>query len=560
MDVATNSERSCLFYSNQAGSVGYLLISGLAEPVVRAYSLIADLVEKHECTQSRSSEAADRGSSESLDSRRGFKALVEKWHDRHTLDLLVLPVAVKEVLLDLVRESGLGRKPGDGFSDGKWDSGTSRWDKVTTAASSGDPEINKNLQAESTEERLLPQEPEPGDRDQQERQPAVDPPGTEEPRRDDEQELKFLHLLKFFTAMGYTEDVVKRVLARTGPKEASQILDLVQQEQDRNDQEEQAGQGGPEAEDPGQRERNRPCESEHSDEAAGGPKWEFTNGEIGEGANGSGRDPQRGQEEDQEEDFVGGVWKKAAVSCGYAEQKVARVYHMRPHCSTQHLLLELQKDEKQDGPDPPWDGPREVDEALLETTGASVRAAEGGSREAEASLASGGGGGGAGEPAWRAGPSKQTGQASVLDQSHKDHQFAVNHHSLKKKQPPPHQNPLAEVKGPPTSTYSSSSSSSSDPTHAGSAHYQPSGANRPPQPSSSVKQALQHSVPPGREASTARAKERWGGAAGSSSVGVTTEQRFLEGLQTPFDLQLMDEPGDPRLRTIIIDGSNVAMR
>lgn len=533
--------------------MGYLLISGLAEPVVRAYSLITDLVEKHECTQSRSSEAAERGSSESLDSRRAFKALVEKWDDRHTLDLLVLPGAVKEVLLDLVKESGLGRKPGDRFSDGKWDSGTSRWDKGTTAASSGDPEIKKNLQAESTEERLLPQEP--GDQDQEEQQPTVDPPGTEEPRQDDEQELQFLLLLKFFTAMGYTEDVVKRVLARTGPKEASQILDLVQQEQDRNDQEEQAGQGGPEAKALGQRERNRPCESEHSDEAAGGPKWKFTNGEIGEGANGSRRDPQGRQEEDHEEDFVWGVLKKAAVSCGYPEQKVAQVYNMLPHRSTHHLLLELQKDEKQDEPDSPWDGPREVDEVLLETTGASVRAAEGGTGEAEASLASGGGGG-AGEPAWRAGPSKQTGQAGVLDRSHKDDQFAVNHHSSKKKQPPPHQSPLAEVKGPPTSTYSSSSS---DPTHAGSAHNQPSVAKRPPQPSSSVKQALQSSVPPGREASTARAKERRG-AASSSSAGVTGEQRFLEGLQTPFDLQLADEPGDPQLRTIIIDGSNVAMR
>lgn len=45
----------------------------------------------------------------------------------------------------------------------------------------------------------------------------------------------------------------------------------------------------------------------------------------------------------------------------------------------------------------------------------------------------------------------------------------------------------------------------------------------------------------------------------ASSVVVTGEQRFLEGLQMPFDLKLTDQPGDPKLRTIIIDGSNVAM-
>ncbi len=49
------------------------------------------------------------------------------------------------------------------------------------------------------------------------------------------------------------------------------------------------------------------------------------------------------------------------------------------------------------------------------------------------------------------------------------------------------------------------------------------------------------------------------GRPGMASV-VTGPQRFLEGLKTPFKLQLSDEPGDPMLRQIIIDGSNVAMR
>ena len=95
----------------QVGSPGFLLISGLTEPVVKAYSLITDLVERYEATQGRRTDSGERGSGESLDSRRAFKSLVEIWEDRHTLDLLVLPGAVKENLLDLVRESGLGSDP-----------------------------------------------------------------------------------------------------------------------------------------------------------------------------------------------------------------------------------------------------------------------------------------------------------------------------------------------------------------------------------------------------------------------------------------------------------------
>lgn len=562
--------------------MGYLLISGLAEPVVRAYSLIADLVEKHECTQSRSSEPGERGSSESLDSRRAFKALVEKWDDRHILDLLVLPGAVKEVLLDLVRESGLGRNPrmagnekggSDRCPEGNWDSTTCRWDNGMSAGSNGAPAIKGDVPAglqgrvESTEERPFPQEL--GDRDQPEQQPIIDPPVTEEPRQEDEEELQFLLLLKFFTAMGYTEDVVKRVLARTGPKEASQILDLVQQEQDRNDQEEQAAQASQGVITLGQRERNWPCESEHRDDgepAAGGQSLELTNGEISEGAKGNTRNPQteasgaRRQEEEREEDFVLGVLKKAAVSCGYAEQKVAQVYNMLPNRSTHHLILELQKDETKDSPDTLWEGPREIDDVVLEKGGPNLRLAEGGTREVESFVPSGEGG--PVDQAWLAVPKKQAGQPAVCDWSNQPEQFTVNQYTAKKKHPSklqsPHQHTLPEVKGPPMSTYSSSS----DPTLTGAAQNQPGTTKKPPQPPNSVKQALQapqSSVLTGKDAVTSRAKERRG-VASASSVVVTGEQRFLEGLQTPFDLQLTDEPGDPRLRTIIIDGSNVAMR
>uniref|UniRef100_G3Q4Z1 KH and NYN domain containing n=1 Tax=Gasterosteus aculeatus TaxID=69293 RepID=G3Q4Z1_GASAC len=97
---------------NQVDSAGFLLISGLEEPVVRAYSLITDLVERYEGAQS-----GHAGPGESLDSRRAFKDLVEKWEDKHFLDLLALPGSVKEVLLGLVRESGLGLSPARPLTD-----------------------------------------------------------------------------------------------------------------------------------------------------------------------------------------------------------------------------------------------------------------------------------------------------------------------------------------------------------------------------------------------------------------------------------------------------------
>lgn len=556
---------SAVLLSIQLGSRGYLLISGLAEPVVRACSLIADLVEKYECTQTRSTDPGERGSSESLDSRRAFKTLVEKWEDRHILDLLVLPGSVKEVLLDLVKESGLepttrmaltdGNERGgaDGYSMGKWDSTTCRWDEAMAEGSRQGPAIQHfqpaGLQGRTdSTKRLFTQEL--GDQDQSEQGVTLNTPETEEPGQD-ERELQFLLLLKFFTAMGYTEDVVKRVLARTGPKEASQILDLVQQEQDRTDQ----GQTAQANQDVVtlQREKNRPCESEHRDdgEPTAGARLKLTNGETrnGEGVKENTIHPQteasnaKGQEEEeQEEDFVLRVLKKAAVSCGYTEQKVAKVYNMLPNCSTHHLLLKLQRET----PDTFWEEPREIDDVVLEKGEQNFRPAGGGTREVETVVPSG-----EREPVdqtWQAMPKKHTGQEDVLDWNNTPHQFTVNQYTSKKKQKhlpklkTPHQNSLQEVKGPPMLTYSTSL----NPTHATSKqnqHKQPSTMNKTPQASNSLKLA----------------KERQGFTS-TSSVVVTGEQRFLEGLQTPFELQLTDNPGDPSLRTIIIDGSNVAMR
>lgn len=583
---------SAVLLSNQLGSGMHLLISGLAEPVVRAYSLIADLVEKYECTQSRNTEPGERGSSESLDSRRAFKTLVEKWEDRHILDLLVLPGAVKEVLLDLVKESGLGTNPrvtltagterggAYGYSEGKWESTTCQWDEGMAAGSSRDPATKDFLPAGlqgrkgSAKESLLPQEL--GDQDQPQQMVTLATPVTEEPGQEDERELQFLLLLKFFTAMGYTEDVVKRVLARTGPKEASQILDLVQQEQDRTDQE-QTAQANQDVVTLGQREKNRPCESEHRDggePTAGAERLKLMNGETRrgaeQGAKGNTSHSQieassaKRREEEHEEDFVLGVLKKAAVSCGYTEQKVAKVYNMLPNRSTHQLLLELQRDEKKETPNMFSEEPREIDDVVVEKGGPNIKPAEDGTREVETLVPSGGK-----EPidqAWQATPQKHTGQEDVFDWNNKPDQFNVNQYTSKKKKQhlpklkTPHQSTLPEVKGPPTSTYSTSLI----PTHTTSKQNQskqPSIMNKT-QAVNSLKPALQapqSSILPGKDSFTSRAKERQG-FMGTSSVVVTGEQRFLEGLQTPFELQLTDKPGDPSLRTIIIDGSNVAMR
>lgn len=40
---------------------------------------------------------------------------------------------------------------------------------------------------------------------------------------------------------------------------------------------------------------------------------------------------------------------------------------------------------------------------------------------------------------------------------------------------------------------------------------------------------------------------------------VTSFQRFNEALDTPFEMSLSEEPGNPRLRRVVIDGSSVAM-
>lgn len=583
-----------------------------------AYSLITDLVEKYDATQSRRAETGDRGES----SRKAFKALVERWEDRHILDLLVLPGSVKEVLLDLVEESGLGSiprlpvTPGNaeasscGDSEATWDSINHWWVKGMTVGARNDPGTKESFlqplctsadsrrTADGAEGRLLSSPQEVGDEEQLEQVSTLGTKAPEGERVKEEQELQFLLLLKFFTAMGYTEDVVKRVLARTGLKEASQILDLVQQEQDRSDQELTIQRVQDEENLDSNialnhREINGPFESEHREDgevAAGGQKVKSKNGEIGEvcggeedGATGTPRHSEREdsaeiKEEEHEEDFVLGVVKKAAAICGYTEQKVAKVYNMLPDRSTHQLLLELQRDESKKM-DNVSEGPREMEDVVPEMGGPKVGPAEVELRgetelfmpvERRESV----------DRQWVTVP-KHTlpaAEPDLLVWIDKPHQFTTNQHpsQIKRHQPPKSQTPheiIPEVKGPPMPSYSSSLDPPLNHFQSSNQYDQPSFPPNPSTPkhypsqdnvlnTNSLKQAFQAPQPPlfaGKDSPPTRAKDRRGFTA-ASSVVVTGEQRFLEGLQMPFDLQLTDQPGDPKLRTIIIDGSNVAMR
>ncbi|XP_074518297.1 protein KHNYN [Halichoeres trimaculatus] len=600
----------CLIRSTSAhivvGSSGFLLISGLAEPVVRAYSLIMDLVERYEGTQSRRAENGDRVVGESLDSRRAFKTLVEDWEDRHILDLLVLPGSVKEILLDLVKDSGLGSGPSldvregstrpQGDLDGRWDGTSDQWVEGLSEGLQKDSKVRDPLfQSGGTPgERLTRSPQEVGEEEQPEQAAAGGTTEKEGHEEEVERQLnmgnkEFWLLLKFFTAMGYTEDVVKRVLARTGPKEASQILDLVQQEQDCSDKEKmiEHSKDKPKQDNGGSddTERNRPCETEHreDEEAPGGDKLTGThvmeevvhseeNAAMGSMPHFDGKGTAR---DNEEEDFVLGVLKKAAASCGYMEQNVAEVYNRLPEGSTHQLLLELQKDgSKELGAFK--EEPREMDDVELEKKGLRVGLSEVEGhdelfRPAEQGESVGRGWAEVEVPNLTV---KERNLLAWLDEP-KQHPSSQYTSQPKQQHPPKSQTAhqiLPDVKGPPMSTYTSSL----DPpltniqtsNQYGQTSYgpkpSPSKLNHPnhnsvlnPMP---PKRGLHaHQLPSSRaDSPPARARDRRGFTA-PPSVAVTGPQRFLEGLQTGFQLQLTDKPGVPNLRTIIIDGSNVAM-
>ncbi|XP_076018544.1 protein KHNYN [Genypterus blacodes] len=615
--------RDCLIKTTSAqivvGSPGFLLVSGLTEPVVRAYSIITDLVERYEGSQTLRTEIGEKGPGESLDSRRAFKCLVEKWEDRHILDLLVLPWMVKEVLLDLVKESGLGSGPTlkrnteailDGESESRWDPGhsnrTDRQVDVNTVVPGKDaaakdtflhpssPSPMAQRWAEGSEERWVHSPQEVGAEGQPEQVGTLQI--QEEEVEEEEEELllsvgtkkEFRLLLKFFTAMGYTENVVKRVLARTGPKEASQILDLIQQEQDCSDRQ--------------QRELDwtGPCETEHKDgeETVGTGREETVRNLVRElqeaQAEGSTKDfEDKGsaavKEGVNEEDFVLGVVKKAAASCGYTEEKVAEVYSMLPDLSTRQLLLKLQQEGTREPECHQNDvmrvGPREVDDEVPQMEVRRSGATEGERRRGnelsdqlfipedkmETCI-----------PAAEPDLFPWVSQLSTSDYASKSKQNQPTESHT------PNQTTLSEIRGPPLTMFPSPQDipytnfqppKQASQTYATSLSTQftntpkqkLSSYNNAPKPHFQPEQPLKHAyegaahnfLEPqrryGSDLTPTRGKEGQGFPSSSSGVVVTGEQRFLEGLQTPFDLKLTDKPVDPKLRMIIIDGSNVAM-
>ncbi|KAJ3584990.1 hypothetical protein NHX12_013713 [Muraenolepis orangiensis] len=635
----------CLIKSTSAnivvGSHGCLLISGLTEQVVQAYSLITDLLERFQGTQDQGTQdqgTQDQGTEtgrtalgKSLDSSRAFNCLVRKCEDKHTTELLALPGVVKQSLLTLVKESGhysspgsldrsperldhragqgahtammgdsnrLGREWGDSVGaiasnsrarlgpDGARDPDGHMMERQRCALySNATPPVpaverpSRGLTGPQVEDlppwdALVPPEATAirtggrrgvgGDGAEQplvhapqemEEEEAVKGEEQEEEEVGDEEVMlsvgsrkEFRLLLKFFNGMGYTEQVVRRVLARTGVREASQILDLVQQEQDHSDK-------NLEYRDPGHLGFLDPAvPSQHGPQAGGAMSVR--------------REPSRDAGDGGQEDFVLAVLKRAAASCGYREEMVEEVYSNLPDLSTHQLILQLQREEGALG------GPREnMNKPLLE-------------REARRTGAAG----------------EETRGGLGGNPNEKKQRFTLRHQQALLK---PHVSPAVpppDIRGPPLLTYPSTGlnppttnhlppsgqkAQTSDPwprfTYAQPPQLQPpvvqkSQTSDPlphapyiyPQPHQPPQhQPPQHQPPhlPNPNPGSARVlkhppKDQPQGflpVALSSGPLVTGEQRFLEGLRETFDLQLPADAGDPGLRMIIIDGSNVAM-
>nr|XP_055074144.1 protein KHNYN isoform X1 [Misgurnus anguillicaudatus]XP_055074152.1 protein KHNYN isoform X1 [Misgurnus anguillicaudatus] len=532
----------CLIKNTSAhlvvGSQGCLLITGLAEPVVKAYSFITDLVEKYKSSQGRRPETA----SESLDSRRYFKCMVESLEDRHTLDLLVLPMIVKEALLDLVKEAGLTgqrghetlrpleshqrsanevtlreseeRKPaerpvyqntmctnphsqssslisqsGHHRANGMDDSLTRMIDFRGKFSNSVVPvSVHKNLLENPEElERSSPQEDES-------EMPPRETDLSSEGSRD-------VHLIEFFTAMGFTKEVVQQVLDRTGPKEASQLLDLIEQEQDKT-----VGQRG-----------NSNTETQTKDHVA------VSGGETTSAGELSAKD---------NDDFVLGVLKKAAATCGYTEERVEQVYSSLHEPNPHELLTELQRQELKltdeirggDTRADRWTGANSATNAEKHDTG------EG----------------------------KKTTQTVTQPEASKWADVTPQSSAASGNQQPLHSG-LLSVRGPPQPTYVSR-------TDLETLNVRDVGSNRQPmnsqfRPSGSHPHLSSHKGPKisSFQHRDMQTKQKPARALAEASAVVTGRQRFLESLKTPFKLELSDDPGDAMLRQIIIDGSNVAM-
>ncbi|KAI4897959.1 hypothetical protein NFI96_025213 [Prochilodus magdalenae] len=562
------------------GSIGCLLISGLAEPVVKANSLITDLVDKYRNSQAQLT--ATPG--ESLDSRRAFKSLVEGLEDSHTLDLLVLPVRVKEVLLDLVEQSGVdpssleSASPGSKTLLGLQENMDRRMLRAPPENRTPDvlrnstfpviPNGTPHVPSRTPPSALLSQSYLITDNQDQPREEAgsrgpshdnffrcfvgevasgVHSEGTngkpqvreapkfregvlqdaEELQESEQQEENLLsagskqeneHLLKFFTAMGYDEQVVYRVLSRTGPREASQLLDLIQQEQDKSG-----------------------IWIEHGNSRASDQKaLPGTTGEASVGVNGA---PVAG-----EDDFVLGVVKKAAASCGYSEDNVVEVYSNASDLTPHEFIDKLQRmREPENGGDDARRRAEEMEEqqrkaiALQKARERDFKEERRVDRKSEAT-----------KPEM---PENHRG-VSVREKSKMEGVPGGGRESAGLE--PRLQEPVVPMESMDwfkklqyTPVFQNQPGQTIPPSIRG-----------PPQPSYPLPMpptfADQQVIAP-IEHPTTRPKHKHGPPPGKSGAVVTGAQRFLESLEKPFKLQLRNDPGDSGLRQIIIDGSNVAM-
>ncbi|MCJ8749081.1 hypothetical protein PDJAM_G00172240 [Pangasius djambal] len=546
----------CLIRNTSAhivvGSLGCLLISGLAESVVKAYSLVIDLVDKYSSSQAQPSQAR----SESMDSRRTFKSLVERLEDSHTLELLVLPVMIKEVLLDLVKQSGLDPNTLD---SGVVSAGATkplkiqeRMDRLMLKESkenqnleisksatispraNGTPFFNfsdyrisdtgkQNNQAESPSHFFhclaAGTESRPGaasaDVKKQDRQVHKWPEGVspdieeeEELNQEDQHGESLLstaskqeneHLLKFFTAMGFNDEVVCRVLARTGPREPSQVLDLIQQEQDKT-------------------------------------VIQMLKQEVN-GAPGT-----------KDEDFVLGVMKKAAASCGYTEEKVAEIYINLPELKPHELILELQRKGMRESSDRKDSKRKKAEELEEQRKNAPIpqRAKESPLKEEKKT-------------------ERNNGKKGMPDIEKTENDRGVSLEAVTKKKQdveaygrgkssvglrmPEHVAELDKM----------DLASTKPDMFSSSFHTIPPSVCGPPQPTypSPLHSNISEEKSAPAEPTFLRPKQK--PLPSKAGAVITGQQRFLEGLETPFVLQLKDDHGDPGLRQIIIDGSNVAM-
>ncbi|XP_033853829.3 NEDD4-binding protein 1 [Acipenser ruthenus] len=479
-------------------SQGRLLLLGLTEPVVLARSRILDLVEKYERNQ-RIPEPHETAT------KSRFKMLVESRADKHTLDLLLLPSAVKEELLELASACT--------------EPGSPRLKHRACAPTFNTPSVTQHAE-ESTEPNFYPQfdildlpktATESVSEDPQ--TPPFDPchPQLHQASGDSlllssGTEKEFQILLKFFTTMGYQEEVVGKVLAESGLVEASQILDRIQQEQ----------------------ESSVPEEEEEPD--------------LGS------------------DDFVLGVIKSAAARCGYTEEEVLEVYRESGGASIHGLLAQLQADREGETGGPQSESARRAKDR------------------------------GAVEPECETKPNKLEESRETVDErevetrlDHYSNQIMMAYQHLGENNKTPDQavgvlqdqtlnqrdvylDFFDQVQAPQCTPKKNRAKAGSPPfldqTRPKMDRHSPPTVKGPPH---NVYNSGKQDSPlldpqlnrPAMGGKAVRGKDRK--RAPERGAMVTGQQRYLESLQTPFDLKLTDAPGEESLRHVIIDGSNVAM-